>query len=128
MNEEEIKEQTKNLEEQRKKEARFKEQFLKKPKNEQESAHGGIKAVLEFLHRDKDTKGDVRQDHLAVILSYLYGQRSEELRVTLAKLALLVGVDSTHLKRNYLDGLIAFGILEVAHSKDGQVWVSIGVH
>ena len=83
-------------------------------------------AVLWYLGRDKDLDGDVKGDHLARILNYLQKRRTEGLRITLSRLALRLGVDSTHLKRNYLDGLIAEGIIQLSGGDRGQVWSWVG--
>lgn len=98
-----------------------------KGKTEEISQDKAITEVIRFLGRDKDIKADYRQDHLSKILNYLHQQQTEELKLTLSKLALFVGIDYTHIKRNYVDGLVAFGILEVAHGSKGQIWRWKGV-
>ena len=90
-------------------------------KEKDKTMHEEITAILEFLGRSH-SEGQVRGDHLSKILMYLHRTRTEEYKKTLAKLALLCGIGQRYLKENYLDGLEAFGIIEVQYGSKWKVW------
>ena len=93
----------------------FLEEHIDKTANEE------IREILEFLGRSH-SEGQVRGDHLSKILMYLHMQKTEEYKKTLAKLSLLCGIGQRYVKENYLDGLEAFGIIEVQYGSKWRVW------
>lgn len=71
------------------------------------------------------TDGDYRNIHLGTILEYLRNQKTETKQVTLQKLSLMVGMAQRQVRENYLDGLIAFGV--IALNPDCKSWTWIGI-
>jgi hypothetical protein len=68
--------------------------------------------------------GEYRNVHLATILEYLRGQNEEDKATTLQKLALILGLAQRQIRENYLDGLIAFGVISL--SSDCKRWHWVG--
>lgn len=71
------------------------------------------------------TEGDYRNQHLATVLSYLRQQHRENRKVTLSKLALMLGMAQRQVKENYFDGMINFGIINLEQKCDIWYWVGI---
>jgi hypothetical protein len=71
------------------------------------------------------TDGDYRNIHLGTILEYLRNQKTETKQVTLQKLSLMIGMAQRQIRENYLDGLIAFGV--IALNPDCKSWTWIGI-
>lgn len=89
----------------------------------------GLDEVHEIMHILRGTNatndGDYRSQHLGTVLEYLFGQVEEDKLTTQAKLALMLGMAARQVKENYLDGLIAFGIISL--STDCKRWKWIGL-
>jgi len=92
----------------------------------EKTANEEITQILNFLGRTH-SEGDVKGDHLSKILMYLHMQKTEEYKKTVAKLALLCGIGQRYIKENYLDGLEAFGIIEVQYGSKWRVWTWKGL-
>ncbi|MEM1540857.1 MAG: hypothetical protein QXJ07_05700 [Candidatus Bathyarchaeia archaeon] len=86
-----------------------------------------VTEVLKYLDVGIEPHDKVRKEHLIKILSFLSEKREGETKTTLSRLALRVGIDYCHLKRNYWDGLVAEGIIEVSPLSRGERWRWIGV-
>lgn len=69
--------------------------------------------------------GDYRSKHLGVILEYLYQKKRENKSLTLQKLALIIGMSQRQIRENYIDGLIAFGIINLTQKCDEWYWVGL---
>lgn len=82
-----------------------------------------IMVMLRGTNATKD--GDFRNKHLGTILEYLRNQQQEDKAVTLQKLALILGLAQRQVRENYIDGLIAFGIISL--SGDCQQWAWVGI-
>jgi len=77
---------------------------------------------LRGLNSLKD--GDYRSTHLASILEYLKNKKRENKSLTLQKLALIIGMSQRQIRENYVDGMLAFGIIQL--STDCSEWFWIG--
>jgi len=86
-----------------------------------------VKEVMQCLGIEVEPHSKVRADHLSKILMYLATQQTEEVKRTLSRLALRIGIDYTHIKRNYFDGLVAEGIISLHPSSRGEIWSWNGV-
>lgn len=83
-----------------------------KPKDEQQSQLDEIHEIMFLFRGDNATRdGDYRSEHLGTVLEYLRNQHEEDLKTTSYKLPLLIGLGSRRLKEDYLNGLIAWGII-----------------
>ena len=69
--------------------------------------------------------GDYRATHLATILEYLQRTKSENKMLTLQKLALVIGMSQRQVRENYMDGLIAFGVINLDTTCNGWYWVGV---
>lgn len=69
--------------------------------------------------------GDYRSTHLGTILEYLRNQHTEDKTVTLQKLALMLGMAQRQVRENYIDGLLAFGIIGLTGDCKQWHWVGI---
>jgi len=81
-----------------------------------------VKEVMRYLGIEVEPHSKVRADHLSKILTYLATQQTEEVKKTLSRLALRIGIDYTHIKRNYFDGLVAEGIISLHPTSRGEIW------
>lgn len=96
--------------------------FLKEPKKRKDfSVNEEVKAIFEFLGRSHN-EGEVKGDHLASIITYLIMEQHGDYKQTLSKLALKCGIGKRYITENYLDGLEAFGIIEVMHGSQSKFW------
>lgn len=69
--------------------------------------------------------GDYRSAHLGTVLEYLRAQQIEDKSTTLQKLALMLGMAQRQVRENYLDGLLAFGIISL--ESNCKMWHWVGV-
>lgn len=69
--------------------------------------------------------GDYRSTHLGIILEYLLSKKRENKSLTLQKLALIIGMSQRQIRENYIDGLIAFGIINLTSKCDEWYYVGI---
>jgi len=69
--------------------------------------------------------GDYRSTHLGIILEYMQNKKRENKSLTLQKLALMIGMSQRQIRENYVDGLIAFGIINLTQKCDEWYWVGI---
>ena len=93
--------------------------------NQQQETINEIHEIMCLL-RGSNAKldGDYRSTHLGTILEYLRNQQTEDKAITLQKLALMLGFAQRQIRENYIDGLIAFGIVSL--STDCKRWTWIG--
>jgi hypothetical protein len=99
------------------------EERLKKPQQfEIDEIHQIIK-ILRGGNGKND--GDYRSTHLGTILEYLSKKERENKSLTLQKLALMIGMSQRQIRENYVDGLIAFGIINLTQKCDEWYWVGI---
>lgn len=84
-----------------------------------------IKELLQIFGRTA-TEGQIKGDHLSKILSYLQRKKTERYKSTLAKLALICGMNVRYVRENYLEGLIEFGVIQVHNSENDVFWTWIG--
>lgn len=87
--------------------------------------HDDIKGVLDGIGRGS-RDGAVRDSHLGQIVSYLHQKKTEKLKSTYSKLALVCGISKRILRENYIEGLIEFGVIEVRIENHDEVWNWIG--
>lgn len=80
-----------------------------------------------YLLRGKagTNEGDFRNKHLGVTLDYLRRTGTEDKSITCQKLSLMLGMASRQVKENYIDGLIAWGIISL--DTLCRTWKWIGV-
>lgn len=88
--------------------------------------HDDIKGVLDAIGRGS-RDGAVRDSHLGQIVSYLHQKKTEKLKSTYSKLALVCGISKRILRENYIEGLMEFGVIEVKIVNHDEVWNWIGV-
>jgi len=69
--------------------------------------------------------GDYRSTHLGTILEYLQQKITENKSLTLQKLALIIGMSQRQIRENYIDGLLAFGIIQLNAKCDEWYWVGL---
>lgn len=85
-----------------------------------------IHEIMYLLRGRNATKdGDYRNIHLGTILEYLYQEQQEEKSVTLQKLSLMLGLAQRQIRENYIDGLIAFGIICLTPDCKGWTWIGV---
>lgn len=85
-----------------------------------------VHEIMFILRGSNATKdGDYRNTHLGTVLEYLRGQKQESKMVTLQKLSLMLGLAQRQVRENYIDGLIAFGIIGL--ESDCSKWFWVGV-
>ncbi len=83
-----------------------------------------IHDIMVLLRGGNATRdGDYRNTHLGTVLEYLRNQKEEDKSVTLQKLALMLGMAQRQVRENYVDGLIAFGILSLTPDCKRWRWV-----
>lgn len=90
------------------------------------SVYHEMEKIMDYLGR-KHTDGVVKGDNLTKILSYLIVQKSEPYDKTTAKLSLMCGMMQRYVKENYLQGLEAFGFINVYMNGTTRVWEWIGI-
>jgi hypothetical protein len=78
-----------------------------------------------FILRGSNARsdGDYRSQHLGTVLSYLKAQDTEDKRITLSKLCLILGMAQRQVKENYFDGLLNFGIISVDEKCERWKWI-----
>lgn len=85
-----------------------------------------IHEIMYLLRGENATKdGEYRNIHLGTVLEYLRGQTTEEKATTLQKLSLMLGLAQRQVRENYIDGLIAFGVIGL--ESDCKRWFWVGV-
>lgn len=95
-------------------------------KDKEQKTIDEVHEIMFILRGSNATKdGEYRSVHLGMVLDYLKGQQTEDKTTTLQKLALLLGMAQRQIRENYLDGLIAFGIISL--STDCKRWTWIGI-
>lgn len=67
--------------------------------------------------------GDYRSQHLGSVLSYLKAQNTEDKRVTLSKLSIILGMAQRQVKENFFDGLLNFGIISLDEKCERWKWI-----
>lgn len=102
------------------------EHIINKQKVKERSASLEVKNIFEFLGRGH-SQGNVQGDHLGTILTYLITTQREKYNTTLAKLSLKCATGRRYIKENYLDGLEAFGIIQVSFSSKDKSWIWRGL-
>lgn len=83
------------------------------------------KRIIELLGRT-EIDGDVRGSHLGKVLTYLKITKNENWDVTLAKLALVLGVNPRYVRENYLKGLMYFGVIKLYRNGNALYWEWVG--
>lgn len=95
-------------------------------KDENQQTINEIHEIMYIFRGSNATKdGDYRSTHLGTVLEYLFSQQTEDKMITLQKLALLLGMSQRQIRENYLDGLIAFGVISI--SSDCKRWNWVGI-
>ncbi len=95
-------------------------------KDDNQTSIDEVHEIMFILRGQNATRdGDYRNTHLGVILEYLKAQHEEDKATTLQKLSLIIGMAQRQIRENYLDGLIAFGIISL--TSDCKRWRWIGV-
>lgn len=85
-----------------------------------------IHEIMVLLRGNNALKdGDYRNIHLGTVLDYLRLQKTENKMITLQKLSVMLGMAQRQVRENYIDGLIAFGIIGL--ESDCSTWHWIGV-
>lgn len=84
-----------------------------------------VKNIMDALGRG-EMEGNVKGSHLAQILTYLQQHKTERMRVTLAKLALICGMHQRYVRESYIEGIEAFGVINVKTINNDKVWSWIG--
>lgn len=84
-----------------------------------------VKNIMDALGRG-EMEGNVKGSHLAQILTYLQQHKTERMRVTLAKLALICGMHQRYVRESYIEGIEAFGVINVKTINNDKVWNWIG--
>lgn len=84
-----------------------------------------IKEIMDALGRN-ETEGNVRGSHLGKILQYLQMHKTERMKSTLAKLALVCGMNIRYVRENYLEGLIEYGIISINCENNDIAWNWVG--
>jgi hypothetical protein len=85
-----------------------------------------IHQIMFLLRGDSGlNEGDFRSKHLGTILSYLRETKRESLSNTVAKLALKVGMNARYIKENYLNGIIAYGIVGLEQNCSEWYWIGL---
>ena len=90
------------------------------------SIHDDIKGVMDAIGRGS-RDGAVRDSHLSQILGYLHQKKTEKLKSTYSKLALICGISKRVLRENYIEGLMEFGIINVRIESHDEVWNWVGL-
>lgn len=85
-----------------------------------------IKDIMDLLGRGI-TEGQIRGSHLGQILMYLQQKRTESLKLTLGKLALICGMSKRNVKENYIEGIEGFGIIKTAVIHNDVIWTWVGI-
>jgi hypothetical protein len=84
-----------------------------------------VHEIMYLLRGTNATKdGDYRNIHLGTVLEYLRNQKFEDKMITLQKLSLMLGLAQRQVRENYIDGLIAFGIISL--NSDCKAWYWVG--
>lgn len=95
-------------------------------KDDSETIHE-IKEIMDILGKSH-SKGNVTGDHNNTILSYLRQKNCEAYAITKAKLAWLTNIGQRYVQENYLDGIEAFGIIEIFNNEyNVKHWRWIGI-
>ena len=84
-----------------------------------------VSKIMDFLGRGK-YEGNVQGTHLGQILTYLSRQKTESMKKTLSKLALVCAMTRRNLKENYIEGLDAFGIIKTKSEGHELLWLCVG--
>lgn len=90
-----------------------------------ESSIEEIKNIMDYLGRGSQS-GEVKGTHLGQILGYLRQHKKEKMRVTLAKLSLICGMNKRYVRENYLEGLEEFEIIKTEQDGNELSWYWIG--
>lgn len=99
----------------------------KTPNSEDKETIYEIKEIMDCLGRSH-SEGFIKGTHLSTILSYLRQKKTETFRLTKAKLALICGMGQRYLQENYLDGIEAFGLIEMGINEyNEKIWKWIGL-
>ena len=88
--------------------------------------HEEILGILNIIGRS-ERDGAVRDTHLSKILNYLFQQKTELLKKTVSKLTLVCGMSKRVIRENYIDGLIAFGIIKIVVENNAEIWNWVGL-
>lgn len=95
-------------------------------KDEQQKTIDEIHEIMILFRGANATRdGEYRNTHLGTVLEYLRDQQTEDKATTLQKLAILLGMAQRQIRENYLDGLIAFGVISL--STDCKRWSWVGI-
>lgn len=85
-----------------------------------------VHEIMMLLRGDNaTTDGDYRNTHLGTVLEYLLNQKTESKATTLQKLSLMLGMAQRQIRENYIDGLIAFGIINLDANCRCWNWVGL---
>lgn len=85
-----------------------------------------IKEIMDMLGR-RIVEGQVKGSHLGQILTYLQQKKTESLKTTLSKLALICGMSKRNIRENYIEGIAEFGIIHTQTLSNDVVWNWYGV-
>jgi len=58
---------------------------------------------------------------------YLHKNKTEKLKATLSKLALICGMQKRYVRENYIEGLVEFGIIKTTVLHNEVVWNWVGL-
>lgn len=85
-----------------------------------------IKDIMDLLGRGI-LEGNVRGSHLGQILMYLHQNKTEKMKATLSKLALICGMQKRYVRENYIEGLVEFGIIKTVVLRNEVMWKWVGI-
>ena len=82
-----------------------------------------ITKALSIMHIDSvSDKGDIKNSHLMAILDNLISTEMESYDTTLSKLTLSLQMDKRRIRENYLEGMEAYGIIEIHMDNRKRIW------
>lgn len=86
-----------------------------------------LKEIMDILGRGH-ADGYCSGRHLSLILDYLRFKKTESYDLTKKKLTLKAGIGQRYLQENYLDGIEAWGIIEIFFDDSSiRHWRWVGV-
>jgi predicted nucleic acid-binding Zn ribbon protein len=85
-----------------------------------------INRILKALGR-QELEGQFRDKHLGQCLLYLQMWKTGDWKKTLSRLALRMGMTVRGIRENYLEGLVAEGIISIARGSASILWSWVGL-
>lgn len=80
-----------------------------------------VREILNCLGRSS-RDSEVRDTHLSLVLNHLQMEKRGDMKKTLAKLTLICGMGKRNVRENYLEGLIAFDIIQTRIENNTEIW------